>query len=58
MLTGNYPSGHSSDLIDLKNRVCFSDIDYSMIKNENARDLLKIILEKDSEKRASLDDIF
>ena len=54
MLTGHYPSGHSTDLIDLKNKVLFADIDFNMIKNEDARDLLKIILEKNPEKRASL----
>ena len=56
MLTGGkYPSGDAKDLIDLKEKIIASEIDYSIIQNENAKLLLKSILEKNPEKRATLD---
>ena len=58
MLTGMYPSGSATDLIDLKDRILYRDIDFSIIKDKNAADLLKVILEKDQNKRATIDQIF
>jgi hypothetical protein len=33
------------------------EIDFSLIKNDNAREVLKIMLEKDPTKRAKLEDL-
>ena len=36
MLTGTYPTKDAKDLIDLKERITKGEVDYSLIKNENA----------------------
>ena len=54
LLTGEYPWKATSPL-ELKDQVCNQSIDFSLIKNDLAQDLLKKVLNKDPEKRASLD---
>ena len=57
MLCGIYPTKHAKDLIDLKERITNGKVDYSLIKNENAKNLVQTMLEKDQEKRATIEDI-
>ena len=57
MLSGVYPSGNPKDLIDLRDKITLRDIDFSIIKNKLAREVLETILEKDPEKRATTEEI-
>ena len=57
MLTGVYPTGDVTSLLDLGNTILENNIDFSIIKNKKAREVLEMILVKDAEKRASLLDL-
>ena len=57
MLTGIYPTNNAKDLCDLKEKITKQPIDFSIIKNEWAKQILMKMLDKDQENRASLDDM-
>jgi [calcium/calmodulin-dependent protein kinase] kinase len=54
LLTGEYPWKDAKHPLQLKEMVCSQEIDFSAIKNKDARDLISGLLEKDPEKRATL----
>jgi serine/threonine protein kinase len=54
LLTGDYPWKNAANPLHLKEMVCEQIIDFSEIRNEQAKDLISSLLEKDQEKRATL----
>ena len=40
MLCGIYPSGNAKDLIELRDKISFGSVDFSIIQNEQAREVL------------------
>jgi len=57
MLTGTYPHDKPDNLIDLRHNVTNGIFKWNRVINEEARQLLKHMLEIDPEKRATIDDI-
>ena len=57
LITGEYPWKNIKSKIHLMDLVCNQKIDFSIIKNEKARDLMTKILEKQPEKRATLQEL-
>ena len=57
LMTGVYPWKKAVNPLHLKEMVCTQDIDFSLIKIEKARDLIKRILEKDPAKRATIKEL-
>ena len=57
ILCGRTPYHDAKNVCQLSEIVHGRDIDFSLIKDENAREVLKIMLEKDPTKRAKLEDL-
>lgn len=57
LLAGRYPAHDATNPIQLKEMVCNQEIDYKYISSEGAKSLLKKMLVKDPNERATLDDI-
>ena len=57
LLTGQYPCEDAQNPLHLKELTLERDINFELIKNKEARQLLRRILEKNPEKRATLYDI-
>lgn len=57
LLAGRYPAHDATNPLELKEMVCNQEIDWSFIHSEGPKELLKKILVKDPEKRATLEDI-
>ena len=57
MITGTYPHNKPNNLIDLRDNVVNGKFDWNRIRNEDAKEILKHILEVDPQKRATIDDI-
>lgn len=55
--TGKLPYGDAKNLMHLKELVTERDIDFSIIKNEPLKNLLKSLLQKDPLQRATLDNL-
>ena len=56
IITGDYPYD-AKNLFDLQDKVLNKDINFDVIKNQNLKELLQRILEKDPNKRATLEEI-
>ena len=56
ILTGHFPFSGTT-VLKLKQSILNDEIDFSLIKNEAARECLRHILQKDVEKRATFEDI-
>ena len=57
MLTGVYPHSMPNNLIDLRENVVNGIFCWNRVVNEDAKQILKHILEVDPDKRATIDDI-
>jgi len=57
LLCGRYPFEAAKSPLHLKELITEHEISYSLIKKEPARDLLKRMLQKDPDKRATIDEI-
>ena len=57
LICGQYPHQNAKSIIALKECIINAPIDFSLIKSPNVRQLLEHILEKNPEKRATLQDI-
>lgn len=57
LLTGVYPCEDAQSPLHLKELILNREINFDLIKNSGARCLIKKILQKDPQKRASLEDI-
>lgn len=54
LMTGEYPWKNPKNPLDLKDKVCNHEIDFSLIKSDKAYHLMTRILCKDPAKRATL----
>jgi serine/threonine protein kinase len=57
LLTGEYPWNNPANPLHLKELVCNQLIDFTRIKNEQARDLITLLLNKDPDFRATLPEL-
>jgi serine/threonine protein kinase len=57
LITGQTPYSDIKNIFELRDAVLDRPIDFSEIKNTQVRDFLEMILQKDPNKRASLEDI-
>ena len=57
LLTGEYP-WKATNPLQLYEEVCGQEIDFSLIKDDHARDLISKVLNKDPQKRATLNQMF
>ena len=57
LITGHYPCEDATNALHLKDLILGRDINFNLIKNKGARELLKKILQNDPNKRATIEDI-
>lgn len=57
LLAGRYPAHEATNPLELKEIVCNQEIDFSYVTHEGPRELLKKMLVKDPNARATLEDI-
>ena len=57
LLTGRYPFGDQETVLELKQAILEQPIDFSLIINQQAREVIKGMLQKEVSKRAKLTDI-
>lgn len=57
LLAGRYPAHEATNPLELKEIVCSKEVNFDYIKSDGAKNLLKKILIKDPNTRATLDDI-
>ena len=57
LLTGQYPYEDASNPLQLKDFILNRPINFELVKDDNSRKLLQMILEKNAEKRITLQEI-
>jgi len=57
LLCGKFPTHKASNLLALKEAITTEEPDFSLIKNENARNIIKKMLMKNPDERATLYDV-
>lgn len=57
LLAGRYPAHEATNPLELKEIVCNQEINFDFIKSDGAKNLLRKMLIKDPNERATLDDI-
>lgn len=57
LLKGKYPAHEATNLIELREHITTKEIDFSGIKNEDVKEVLMGMLEKDPNKRMTLEDL-
>ena len=57
LLTGRYPFEGATSFYDLSSMILTQEIDFSIIKDGQARECIKRMLDKDPETRATVDEL-